>query len=127
MTLVSLTNFSDATTVITDSNTRKSIHHIFLQFLLLLLIIIVNDNFRYCSNFYGEVSEIEECDWCQSKGKNSIGSKKPAGRVAINGGDSSECSGEKILKQHRDEKKKSSLASPRQATRRYKLLKDVMC
>ncbi|CAL5195224.1 unnamed protein product [Lathyrus oleraceus] len=81
----------------------------------------------YCSNFYGEVSEIEECDWCQSKGKNSIGSKKPAVRVAMNGGGSSECSGEKILKQHRDEKKKSSLASPRQATRRYKLLKDVMC
>ncbi|XP_058745196.1 uncharacterized protein LOC131617944 [Vicia villosa] len=77
----------------------------------------------YCSNLYGEQSEIEECDWCQSKGKTSAGSKKPAVRVAINNGGS----GDKILKQHRDEKRKSPMASPRQATRRYKLLKDVMC
>ncbi|CAL5195225.1 unnamed protein product [Lathyrus oleraceus] len=84
----------------------------------------------YCSNFYGELSEIYECDWCQSKGKGSVGSKKPAERVVINGG-SSECPGEKILKQRREEKcsekRKSPVPSPRQATRRYKLLKDVMC
>ncbi|XP_058745198.1 uncharacterized protein LOC131617945 isoform X2 [Vicia villosa] len=81
------------------------------------------------SNLYGELSEIEECDWCQSKGKNSIGSKKPAVTVAINR--SSGCSGEKILKQHKEEKcsekRKSMVPSPRQGTRRYKLLKDVMC
>ncbi|KAL5061423.1 hypothetical protein RYX36_023160 [Vicia faba] len=77
----------------------------------------------YCSNFYGDLSEIEECDWCQSKGKSSVGFKKPA--VTINR--RSGCSGEKHREENCSEKRKSPVASPRQATRRYKLLKDVMC
>ncbi|GAU24425.1 hypothetical protein TSUD_391340 [Trifolium subterraneum] len=82
------------------------------------------------SNFYGELAEIEECDWCQteSAGKNtcianSSNSKKPAVTVTINHSNSG-CS--KKL-DHHSEKRKSPVPSPRHATRRYKLLKDVMC
>ncbi|XP_058745200.1 uncharacterized protein LOC131617948 [Vicia villosa] len=73
----------------------------------------------YCSNLYGEQSEIEECDWCQSKGKSSVGSKKPTMKVTMN--HSSGCPGEKILKQEKgsDQKRKSPVPSPRQATRRF--------
>jgi len=81
---------------------------------------MLNIYFRYCSNFYGELSQIEQCDWCQSELKNTVSSnnsKKPAVVVTINRS-SSGCSGG-------SEKRKSSpVPSPR---RRYKLLKDVMC
>ncbi|CAI8612571.1 unnamed protein product [Vicia faba] len=90
----------------------------------------------YCSNYYGEQAEIEQCDWCRSEEKNSkhttSNSKKPVPEIATTT-NRSEYSGEKIMKQHdhREEsgsdKGKSPSPSPRTATRRYKLLKDVMC
>ncbi|CAJ1948180.1 unnamed protein product [Sphenostylis stenocarpa] len=89
----------------------------------------------YCSNYYGELVEIELCDWCQSEGRSfsrhSVGigsnSKKPVAGATTR----SEYSGEKI-KHHEEsglnsEKGKSPTPSPRPSTRRYKLLKDVMC
>ncbi|CAL5191800.1 unnamed protein product [Lathyrus oleraceus] len=90
----------------------------------------------YCSNYYGEQAEIEQCDWCQSEEKNSrhtvSNSKKPATEIVGATTNRSEYSGEKIMKQHDreesgSEKGKSPSPSPRTATRRYKLLKDVMC
>ncbi|XP_004514233.1 uncharacterized protein [Cicer arietinum] len=90
----------------------------------------------YCSNYYGELQEIQLCDWCQSEEKNPrhIGSnsKKPmtGNEIVAN---RSDYSAEKIVKQHDredsggSEKGKSPSPSPRTATRRYKLLKDVMC
>ncbi|KAJ1439455.1 hypothetical protein SESBI_02391 [Sesbania bispinosa] len=91
----------------------------------------------YCSNFYGELPQIELCDWCESEGRSTrhVGSnsKKP---VVVAGNDAgttsrSEYSGEKIKQHDREEnaseKGKSPTPSPRPATRRYKLLKDVMC
>ncbi|KAL2319963.1 hypothetical protein Fmac_028932 [Flemingia macrophylla] len=92
----------------------------------------------YCSNYYGELAEIELCDWCQSEGRSSrhniIGSnsKKPVTGNYTGMTHRSEYSGEKI--KHHDheesgfsEKGKSPTPSPRTSTRRYKLLKDVMC
>lgn len=93
----------------------------------------------YCSNYYSESSEpIEVCDWCQSEQRSSRhgGSSKKA--VARNGliisAKRSECSGERIKQREEgsDQKGKnpsprSGAPSPRTATRRYKLLKDVMC
>ncbi|KAK7350385.1 hypothetical protein VNO77_08949 [Canavalia gladiata] len=90
----------------------------------------------YCSNYYGELPEIERCDWCQSEGKisryNSFGSnsKKPVAGNDAGTTSRSEYSGERI-KQHdhheenSSEKGKSPTPSPRTATRRYKLLKDI--
>ncbi|KAM7508807.1 hypothetical protein LguiA_019260 [Lonicera macranthoides] len=92
----------------------------------------------YCSNYYSESSEpIELCDWCQRDERNikhsGVTSKKLlAGNVA-GGGDRSECSGNKILKQHDRPEEISSEKGKNPATgvpsprRRYKLLKDVMC
>ncbi|KAG6402730.1 hypothetical protein SASPL_134939 [Salvia splendens] len=67
----------------------------------------------YCSNYYSEYGEsIQVCDWCQCEKKisssaesSSSGEKggSPAGKAA------------------------GKVSSPRQAIRRYKLLKDVMC
>ncbi|XP_027337681.1 uncharacterized protein LOC113851414 isoform X2 [Abrus precatorius] len=89
------------------------------------------------SNYYGELAEIELCDWCQSEGKNSrysiIGSNSKKPVVGNDAGTTqrSEYSGERIKHHDRDEngseKGKSPVPSPRTATRRYKLLKDVMC
>ncbi|XP_065859254.1 uncharacterized protein [Euphorbia lathyris] len=96
----------------------------------------------YCSSFYSEFSEpIETCDWCQSEEKNvrhGNSSKKSAVRNNIGGiTNRSEYSGDKLIKQHDREdgaaaatekgKSPSGIPSPRTATRRYKLLKDVMC
>lgn len=91
---------------------------------------------RYCSNYYSEVAEpIELCDWCQSEERNTrqgSSSKKSAAVNEIGVTNRSEYSGDKI-KQHDNreetatEKGKSPTPSPRTATRRYKLLKDVMC
>ncbi|GMH00622.1 hypothetical protein Nepgr_002461 [Nepenthes gracilis] len=99
----------------------------------------------YCSNYYTESSErvIQLCDWCQSEERRRtskhVGSLKKS--VAANRSDSRpECAGERI-KQH-DQAEESGggsggekgrnpssggVPSPRQSTRRYKLLKDVMC
>ncbi|KAK4269835.1 hypothetical protein QN277_022942 [Acacia crassicarpa] len=96
----------------------------------------------YCSNYYGELPEIELCDWCQNEEKSSRTSKKPAAAIAgsidVGSTNRSEYSGSERIKQqhhdhhHRDEggcsdKGKSPTPSPRPTTRRYKLLKDVMC
>ncbi|KAK7293391.1 hypothetical protein RJT34_16256 [Clitoria ternatea] len=92
----------------------------------------------YCSNYYGEVAEIELCDWCQSEERNTrsyIGSnsKKPVIGNEAGTANRSEYSGEKMVKQHDhredqsgSEKGKSPTPSPRPGTRRYKLLKDVI-
>ncbi|KAH7862597.1 hypothetical protein Vadar_006948 [Vaccinium darrowii] len=102
----------------------------------------------YCSNYYSESSEpIERCDWCQSEeirsSRHSSSSKKST--AGINSGGSStntnttssrsEYSGDKIKQHDREEKEggaekgknPSGTPSPRPTTRRYKLLKDVMC
>ncbi|OWM64892.1 uncharacterized protein LOC116202624 [Punica granatum] len=86
----------------------------------------------YCSNYYSESSDpIERCDWCQSeersRSRHGSSSKKTAMGVAR-----SEYSGDKIKQNDLEEtpekgKSPSKTPSPRQATRRYKLLKDVMC
>ncbi|XVF79824.1 hypothetical protein PTKIN_Ptkin15bG0020700 [Pterospermum kingtungense] len=94
----------------------------------------------YCSNYYSEFAEpIELCDWCQSEERNSrhgSSSKKPssAGNETGININRSEYSGDKIKRQDRDESstgdqkgKSSGTPSPRPTTRRYKLLKDVMC
>ncbi|XVF22832.1 hypothetical protein REPUB_Repub12eG0205000 [Reevesia pubescens] len=92
----------------------------------------------YCSNYYSELAEpIELCDWCQSEERNlrhgSSSKKSSAGNetgIIIN---RSEYSGDKIKQHERDESvdhqkgKSSGTPSPRPSTRRYKLLKDVMC
>lgn len=101
---------------------------------------------RYCSNYYSEYAEpIELCDWCRSEETSTTrhgggsSSKKSASSASR-----SEYSGDKI-KQHDDHQPRdqemggsgekaaagknhsSPVPSPRTATRRYKLLKDVMC
>ncbi|XP_021889330.1 uncharacterized protein LOC110808226 [Carica papaya] len=97
----------------------------------------------YCSNFYSELSgSIEVCDWCQSEGRSSSrgGSSKKSSIANESGSTNrSEYSGDKI-KQHDDDhhhhleeisaekgKSPTGTPSPRPSTRRYKLLKDVMC
>ncbi|XP_057440498.1 uncharacterized protein LOC130732476 [Lotus japonicus] len=92
----------------------------------------------YCSNYYGELPEIELCDWCQSEEKSSrhVGSNSKKSVPGIETGTTirSEYSGEKMIKQQQhdreeggSEKGKSPAPSPRPGARRYKLLKDVMC
>ncbi|GAB2271023.1 hypothetical protein Dimus_005875 [Dionaea muscipula] len=111
----------------------------------------------YCSNYYGESSDdrfIEVCDWCQSEErrrntlKHGGSSKKTAMAAAVQGisDPRSEYSGVRIKLQNHDkeesggsrsssgEKGRNSggsggagVPSPRTGTRRYKLLKDVMC
>ncbi|PON57718.1 Zinc finger, FYVE/PHD-type [Trema orientale] len=91
----------------------------------------------YCSNYYSEYAEpTEVCDWCQSEGKSarSYGGSSKKSMAASESGVSSrsEYSGEKIKQHDREEsaekgKNPSGAPSPRPTTRRYKLLKDVMC
>ncbi|CAL0328148.1 unnamed protein product [Lupinus luteus] len=90
----------------------------------------------YCSNYYGELPEIELCDWCQSEEKSSSRNIGFNSKKLVTGNDAgatnrSEYSGEKIKQHDREEsgseKGKSPTPSPRTTTRRYKLLKDVMC
>ncbi|XP_062073276.1 uncharacterized protein LOC133777600 [Humulus lupulus] len=95
----------------------------------------------YCSNYYSEYAEaMEVCDWCQSEGKSTRyggTSKKSTATGATAANESgvssrSEYSGDKIKQHDRDEsaekgKNTSGAPSPRPTTRRYKLLKDVMC
>ncbi|KAI3418489.1 uncharacterized protein J3R85_013685, partial [Psidium guajava] len=99
----------------------------------------------YCSNFYSESLEpIEQCDWCESEVRSSSRHHGSSSHKSAAGNDSgvtkSEYSGsEKIKQQHRDDapvpvpvekgtaRNPGGAPSPRTATRRYKLLKDVMC
>lgn len=96
--------------------------------------------YRYCSNYYSEYAEpIQVCDWCQSEGKSIRygGSSKRSAATAAAASESgvssrSEYSGEKIKQHEREDsaekgKNTSGAPSPRPTTRRYKLLKDVMC
>ncbi|KAD5316951.1 hypothetical protein E3N88_16897 [Mikania micrantha] len=94
----------------------------------------------YCSNFNSESSEPPElCDWCQTEvtraTKSGSSSKKSSSKTDAGVGNRSEYSGYKIKQHDReegsDQKGKSSsstgVPSPKTGTRRYKLLKDVMC
>ncbi|KAL8238488.1 hypothetical protein R6Q59_015055 [Mikania micrantha] len=92
----------------------------------------------YCSNSYSKSSELPEvCEWCQSNqiqtSKPRGSTKKPTTKLNSEIGNRSEYSGSKI-KQHDHEesgsekgKSPTGVPSPRTSTRRYKLLKDVMC
>ncbi|GAA0153485.1 hypothetical protein Leryth_021834 [Lithospermum erythrorhizon] len=96
----------------------------------------------YCSNYYSEDSDpIQVCDWCQSEVRSSgrqSGSSRKSMAVASSNDQkrSSEFSGQRSSKHHgreegstaeRGKNPNGGAPSPRQATRRYKLLKDVMC
>ncbi|KAI7730215.1 hypothetical protein M8C21_031794 [Ambrosia artemisiifolia] len=97
---------------------------------------------RYCSSNYIESSEpTEVCEWCLTAktetetetSKHRGLSKKPTSKLDTGVSNRSEYSGNKI-KQHDGEdtnsekvKSPTGTPSPRTATRRYKLLKDVMC
>lgn len=92
---------------------------------------------RYCSNYYSESSErMEVCDWCQTEERSATrhgsSSKKSVGGLEAGVTSRSEYSGDKIKQHDREEsgekgKNPSGAPSPRPTTRRYKLLKDVMC
>ncbi|CAN4125141.1 unnamed protein product [Withania somnifera] len=99
----------------------------------------------YCSNYYSESSEpIQVCDWCQScEGKSSRHGGSSSRSKSVGGSDSGvinrwDYSGDSKIKQNDHREEESGMAekakinpngtsSPRTATRRYKLLKDVMC
>ncbi|XP_010264329.1 PREDICTED: uncharacterized protein LOC104602367 [Nelumbo nucifera] len=91
----------------------------------------------YCSNYYSELSETPElCDWCQSEERSAkhrgSNSKKFAGNDSSGAPNRSQYSGDKIKQHDRDDSSDKgrgtgSNPSPRPTTRRYKLLKDVMC
>ncbi|CAH8269289.1 unnamed protein product [Arabidopsis lyrata] len=95
----------------------------------------------YCSSYYKEQADpIKICDWCQCEAKSRTGAKHGA-----NGGSSKRSYRSEYSSAHHQikqqeihqttsssippaaEKGKSGVPSPRPATRRYKLLKDVMC
>ncbi|KAK6920341.1 hypothetical protein RJ641_016245 [Dillenia turbinata] len=94
----------------------------------------------YCSSYHSESSEqMKVCDWCQSEERTTRSHTSSTKKsIAINESTGfthrSEYAGDKI-KQHEDggsgggDKGKSPTGtpSPRPTTRRYKLLKDVMC
>ncbi|XP_052193989.1 uncharacterized protein LOC127802305 isoform X2 [Diospyros lotus] len=86
------------------------------------------------SNYYSEFAEpIEQCDWCQSEERGSrhgSSSKKSsaAGSEAGITHRSEYSGGDRIKRPEREDGgEKGKSPSPRTATRRYKLLKDVMC
>ncbi|KAL3833096.1 hypothetical protein ACJIZ3_007832 [Penstemon smallii] len=90
----------------------------------------------YCSNYYREYSEpIEICDWCQYEEKNSQSSSSSSkSNKSVHANEvRSSYSGDKIKQHNREEggttaeKATGKTPSPRTTTRRYKLLKDVMC
>lgn len=96
---------------------------------------------RYCSNYYSESSEpIEVCDWCKSEERiprhgGSSSRKSSAGNDGgITNRSEYSSSGERIKQHDREEGSErgknnpsGGTPSPRPSTRRYKLLKDVMC
>ncbi|KAK1418769.1 hypothetical protein QVD17_27916 [Tagetes erecta] len=92
----------------------------------------------YCSNSYNESTEPTNiCDWCQTDDEiQTFKSMKPPSKVLEAGmSKRSEYLGNKTIKQQdREEgggsekgKPPTGAPSPRTSTRRYKLLKDVMC
>ncbi|KAJ0235620.1 Uncharacterized protein HA466_0264220 [Hirschfeldia incana] len=102
----------------------------------------------YCSNYYSEFAEPTDiCDWCQSDDKKLVSvakhgaSKKKKASSSVNDesgvtnrSEYSSGGGIKHDNNHHDQVAKSvagpaggGVPSPRTATRRYKLLKDVMC
>ncbi|GMI85936.1 hypothetical protein like AT1G02070 [Hibiscus trionum] len=91
----------------------------------------------YCSNYYSELAEpVEQCDWCRSEERNSRQAKGSCSKKPSTGNEAgimnrSEYSGGDKIKQesgdHNHKGKSSGTPSPRPTTRRYKLLKDVMC
>nr|GMC82833.1 zinc ion-binding protein [Ipomoea batatas]GMC84858.1 zinc ion-binding protein [Ipomoea batatas]GME21380.1 zinc ion-binding protein [Ipomoea batatas]GME21381.1 zinc ion-binding protein [Ipomoea batatas] len=96
---------------------------------------------KYCSNYYYNYSEqsdpIQVCDWCQSEQRrwNHGGGGGAHSRSDSGTNRPSEYSGDKIKQRDREEGMEksggknpaASTSLPRTATRRYKLLKDVMC
>lgn len=85
---------------------------------------------RYCSNYYSESSgPIEQCDWCRSEERSGARQGNSSKKSATGTVKPSEYSGDRTKQDEAPEKGKSpgNGPSPRQATRRYKLLKDVMC
>lgn len=127
-----------------DSSRNIRTHVPFFFFLFWFKIMIwlssnVSWLYSYCSNYYSEFAEpIEMCDWCQSEERSSrLGSsaKKSSSGYGTGITNRSEYSGDKIKQQDREEssgsaekgKNPSGTPSPRPTTRRYKLLKDVMC
>ncbi|KAL9295645.1 hypothetical protein AtEden1_Chr3g0217921 [Arabidopsis thaliana] len=96
---------------------------------------------RYCSSYYKEQADpIKICDWCQCETKSRTGAKH-----GVNGGSSKRSYRSEYSSPHHQikqqeinqttsssippaaDKGKTGVPSPRPATRRYKLLKDVMC
>ncbi|KAL1540088.1 hypothetical protein AAHA92_24497 [Salvia divinorum] len=72
----------------------------------------------YCSNYYGECGEtIQVCDWCQCEKRSSSSAESSSSGGARSGEKGGSAAGRSAGK----------VSSPRQAIRRYKLLKDVMC
>ncbi|GFP91109.1 hypothetical protein PHJA_001254900 [Phtheirospermum japonicum] len=71
----------------------------------------------YCSSYYRENAEpIEKCDWCRCEERDSSSRSAHSGDKfrPHYGGEAAE-------------KVAGKIPSPRTTTRRYKLLKDVMC
>ncbi|KAL9251485.1 hypothetical protein AKJ16_DCAP12641 [Drosera capensis] len=97
----------------------------------------------YCSNYYhGESSDqcTEVCDWCRSEErttnslkyrgspKNAIAALHPSERLKHNQDREGSGSGTGIVDKGKNSGGSSTgVSSPRTGTRRYKLLKDVMC
>ncbi|KAL0308960.1 UNVERIFIED_CONTAM: hypothetical protein Sradi_5838300 [Sesamum radiatum] len=98
----------------------------------------------YCSNYYRENAEpIDVCDWCQCEERSSSSLIRAQGSSSSSSctrninvksvhanGVRSAYSGVKIKQHHGGttaEKANGKTPSPRPTTRRYKLLKDVMC
>ncbi|KAK4795135.1 hypothetical protein SAY86_013129 [Trapa natans] len=94
----------------------------------------IRSQHSYCSNYYSESSDpIVLCDWCQSEERSSSKQGSSSKKAALRVSRSKYSSAEKVKQCDREEapeksgKSPSGAPSPRQATRRYKLLKDVMC
>ena len=138
-TSASLTSSSAATTAAPAFNIRMSL--LFLSSIFHAIYQSINfecfasKSGSYCSNYYtelGRADPIQVCDWCRCEGRTSSSSRSH--------GTSSKRpppTSERIKQHHEDasssvgEKGKHGTAggvpSPKPTTRRYKLLKDVMC
>ncbi|CAG7866068.1 hypothetical protein BRARA_I04177 [Brassica rapa] len=95
----------------------------------------------YCSSYYKEQGDpIKICDWCQFEAKSRTGAKHGVSVGSSKRSYRSEYSSANQIKNQEinqitasssippvADKGKTSVPSPRTATRRYKLLKDVMC
>ncbi|CAI0430991.1 unnamed protein product [Linum tenue] len=98
----------------------------------------------YCSNYYNHqlAEPVEQCDWCQSEEMRNATSSRKSQEAGGAGSSNkrSQYSGLKIKQQQQqldDEirgpsspaagRNHGGLPSPKPSTRRYKLLKDVLC